>query len=177
MIELTKNHEKLTMSGRSIMEISKKERRFWKHKFKMRREEYPEHIQHLNLRDEDIDNEALGYLSKRIKTAERLDLDNCLINDEGIAFLKEIDIIKELRLKGINITDKAVPHLNQLTSLTLLHLGGTQISCAGVAGLTGLKQLKTLLFSPNDIENDKLSGFLKALPQCELIINHRIYNP
>src|SRR5690554_334399 len=156
--------------------MDKKERRFWKYQFKVRREDYPEHIQHLNLRDEDIDNEALGYLSKRIKTVGRLDLDNCLIDDEGIPFLKEIEAIKELRLKGLNITDKAVPHLSQLTSLTLLHLNGTKISCSGVAGLTGLKQLKTLLFSPKHIEDDKLGVFLKTLPDCELIINHKIYN-
>ncbi|MAZ25867.1 MAG: hypothetical protein CL868_02160 [Cytophagaceae bacterium] len=63
--------------------LDKKERRFWKHKFRMRREDYPEHVQHLNLRDEDIDNEALGYLSKHIKAVGRLDLDNNLIDDRA----------------------------------------------------------------------------------------------
>ncbi|MAZ25868.1 MAG: hypothetical protein CL868_02165 [Cytophagaceae bacterium] len=81
-----------------------------------------------------------------------------------------------MRLKGLNLTDKVVPHLGQLTSLTLLHLGETQISCAGIAGLTGLKQLKTLLVSPKHIEDDKLAVFLKTLPDCELIVNHKIYN-
>ncbi|AGA76832.1 hypothetical protein [Echinicola vietnamensis] len=159
------------------MAVSKKERRFWKIMFNMRLENYPEHHDHLNLRETDLDNEGLAFLCGRIKTVNRLDLDHCLIDDDGIKHISQIAHIEELRLKDVALSDAAIPDLNRLKTLRLLHLGGTQISCEGAAQLSSLTHLKTLLITPDIINKEAIASFNARHPECDLIINYKCHIP
>lgn len=142
---------------------------------KMRPEEYPSAMDHLNLRDSEINNAELGFLAKRLSRVGQLDLDYCPIDDEGIAYLSSISSIRELRLKGLNITDKSVPVILQFQDLELLHLGSTLVSDKAILELTGLEKLKTLLVSSETIYEKIFNEFLEVRPDCELIVNHKIW--
>ncbi|TBW29286.1 hypothetical protein [Gramella sp. KN1008] len=158
------------------MKLSKKERRFWKTKFSFKDiESIPTEMIHLNLRDESFTNEELCFITSRIRKIERLDLDNNLIDDEGITCLKNLEYIRELRLKSMNITDASIESLCKMQGLELLHLGSTEVTCKGVSKLSTLKNLKTLIVSPPEIEESSLNYFLEEVPGCELIINYKPY--
>ncbi|MUP45603.1 hypothetical protein E0K83_07560 [Gramella sp. BOM4] len=158
------------------MNFSKKERRFWKTKFSFGSlAKIPEKMEHLNLRDERFTNEELCFITSRIRRIERLDLDNNLIDDDGMPCLQDLEFIRELRLKSMNISDLAIDHLLHLKNLELLHLGSTMVTCAGVKRLSDLPNLKTLIVSPPEINESSLDHFLQKRPDCELIVNYKPY--
>jgi hypothetical protein len=64
--------------------------------------------------------------------------------DEGLARLKELTMLRYLRLDGTKVTDAGLAHLQGLTNVQDLYLGGTQISDAGLGRLKGMVQLQTL---------------------------------
>ncbi|MCH4823207.1 hypothetical protein ML462_08470 [Gramella lutea] len=158
------------------MSFSKKEKRFWKTKFSFgSKSNIPTEIEHFNLRDESFTNEELCFITSRIRRIERLDLDNNLIDDDGMPCLQNLEFIRELRLKSMNISDRAIDHLLYLKSLELLHLGSTEVTCGGVKRLSDLPNLKTLIVSPPEIDESSLDHFLKKRPDCELIVNYKPY--
>ncbi|MCM8570007.1 hypothetical protein NE848_11495 [Gramella jeungdoensis] len=158
------------------MKPGKKERRFWKTKFTFKNiTSIPSEMDHLNLRDENFTNEELCYITSRIRRIDRLDLDNNPIDDEGLVCLENLEYIRELRLKSMNITDASVESLCEMQDLELLHLGSTKVSCEGVRKLSPLKNLKTLIVSPPEIGESSLNYFLEEVPGCELIINYKPY--
>lgn len=157
------------------MKWSKKEKRFWKTKFSYNStKEIPVMLDHLNLRDEYFSNEELCFITTRIKRIGRFDLDNNPIDDDGIRCLEQLEFVRELRLKSINISDDCVDVLSNLNSLELLHLGGTNITCDALAKLKKLESLQKLLISPTQIDEEKIAEFKTALPACELIVNNKI---
>ena len=159
------------------MKMSKKERRFWKTRFGTKNpKELPDHIDHLNWKLADVTDEQLGWLTSRISSITMLDLDENRLTNSGIAHLTNMDYLAELRLKGNLIDDEAIEYIKQLKDLELLHLGSTNITIDGILKLTSLSNLKKLLFSLDE-SNDpsKLKEFTRSLPDCEIIINHKIY--
>ena len=53
-----------------------------------------------------------------------LNLDSTKVSDEGLAHLKDLVQLKDLRLFGTKITDAGILHLKNMTQLTRLCLGG-----------------------------------------------------
>ena len=104
-----------------------------------------------------------------------MDLDNNPIDDEGISCLSRLEYIRELRLKSLDISDNCAEVLSGLSSLELLHLGGTNLSCDALLKLQKLVNLKKLLISPEEINKEKIRNFHSVLPDCELIINNKVY--
>lgn len=159
------------------MSISRREKRFWRDHFRISTPNKAAlEIDHLNYRDTELTDEQLCFLTTRINRISRLDLDGTLVTNEGIACLIMISEIKELRLKGLAIDDKCVPRLRELKSLEILHLGSTDISCHGIASLTPLKNLRRLICSPPEILPEKLLEFQQAIPDCELLVNYKLWN-
>ena len=64
--------------------------------------------------------------------------------DDGLAHLKGLTELRELRLYEIEITDAGLAHLKTLSGLRVLRLPH-QITDAGLAHLKGLKELRKLL--------------------------------
>jgi hypothetical protein len=163
------------------MKKAKKEKAFWNKYFNFpgKLEEIPQAIHHINLSCTEVDDQDLEYLVGRIRKINLLDLDQTAISNDGIKFLLQLQDLKELRLKdNFPINNGCIPYLCQLTSLELLHLGSTAVTVEGLLQLGDLQNLKRLLFSA-DTETDikeKAQQLKNLLPNCEFIINGRMYN-
>ncbi len=144
---------------------------------KKNEKELPEHIPFLNQTASDYTDDQLKELVSRISSIGVLKLDENDITNEGVQHLTKLHSLKELQLKDTRIDDDAIPYLKQLDDLEVLHLGRTQVTLNGILQLKSLPKLRKLLFSLDDTEaeKDKLDEFIKAAPECEIIINHKIY--
>lgn len=135
-------------------------------------------IHRLNFRESLVDDDFLFYVTTRIKVIEQLDLDYTMITDKGVEYLRRFEILHELRLKGCSeITKGCLLHLNEITSLTLLHLGRTSILPEDALVLTKLQNLKHLLLSsdePQEIMQQKADALKEILPGCAININYKI---
>lgn len=150
------------------------ERRFGKFS-----ESMVEYYNHLDFRGfDDFTDETFFYLMKNVKGVNMLDLNETDITNESIALLAHLEYVNELRAKECrNLDNNCIADLNKLPSLVFLRLKSTSIDIDGLLGLSNLSNLKTLMFSANDVVaiKDKLLQLKIMLPQCELVINSKPY--
>jgi len=143
--------------------------------------EIPAYIPHVRCRGAEIDDDELGLLVDVVKAIDLLDLDDTPITCQGIKHLARLEELKELRLKEcLYIDDSCLPYLNQLTSLELLHLGGTAVTLHGLTSLGALTRLRCVLVSSNEAEAviwEKVRQAAALLPQCEFVVNYKVYDP
>ena len=143
-------------------------------------DEVPQHLHQVKMRlwDNVID-EYLELLAAHVKSIDMLDLDETDITNDGIAYLTQMDFIKELRLKGINeIDNDCISHLNKIKELELLHVRGTSITLDGLLKLDNQAGLKHLLFS-TDLEKPdetKMLQLRELMPDCRFTIDGKDYN-
>ena len=125
------------------------ERRFGKMAESMT--EYEEHIDFRSW--EDFDDEAFAFVMQNVKGVNMLDLNETDITNDSIRLLTGLEYVHELRAKECrHLDDGCADDLNKLTSLVFLHLKSTNITIDGLLKLTNLSNLKTLMFSADDIE-------------------------
>ncbi len=162
----------------------RKERDFWTRHFKVPEnlDEIPQNIEKVSLRNtvSPIYDDALSYVSYRIKRILQLDLDDAEITNEGIEHLTKLETLKELRLKGCaNLDDGCVDALTRIKELELLHLVGTNVTVNGLENIHSITTLKTLLISADRGEpgtEEKLRNIAIQLPPgCEFIVNYKVY--
>lgn len=130
---------------------------------------------HLDLRPlSEMDDEAFAFIMEKVKGVNMLDLNETQISNESINYLTRLEYVNELRAKGChNLNDGCIPYLNQLLSLTFLHLKYTGITVTGLLQLTGLTNLKELMFSADE-EGDITEQMLQLkqqLPGCAFVVN------
>lgn len=158
------------------MNKNKKEKYFWKSYFGVSSPWLvPERIQRLPWKEQSVTDQDLEFLSSRVKYVSQMDLDHNLITNLGIEYLTRFNKIEELRLKDLNIDDDAIKFIQKIAGLKLLHVGGTNISSEGIGKLSSLTSLETLLCTPNPIDPVPLTKFKEILPDCELIVNYKLF--
>jgi hypothetical protein len=127
---------------------------------------------------DNFNDEAFLFLMKNVKGVNMLDLNETDVTKESIKFLTNLEYVNEIRAKECeNLTDDCTEILNQLPTLTFLHLKNTKITIDGLLKLENLKNLETLMFSENDILSikEKLIQLKLMHLNCELIINSKPY--
>lgn len=138
-----------------------------------------EYQHHLDFRCmENFDDNAFAHQMARVKGVNMLDVNETDISDDSIKFLTTLEYVNELRAKEcINLTDDCADDLNKITSLEFLHLKDTGITIDGLLKLKDLLNLKTLMFSADDVPSikEKLVQLKLLLPKCELVINSKPY--
>jgi len=134
---------------------------------------------HLDLRGlDDLDDDAFAYILAKVQGVDMLDLNETDITNQSISLLTRLEYVKELRAKGCQQLDNdCIADLDTITSLEFLHVRYTGITIDGLLQLKSLINLKTLMFSAEDVESIKAKLLqLKAmLPQCDLIIDAKRY--
>jgi hypothetical protein len=130
-----------------------------------------DHIAALELRRTDV-NEADLVVLAGMKSLQFLDLSrNPSVTDAGIAGLAGLENLRylnltdtrvtgtglkdradmvsleQLRLKDCPVTDESLVVIPRFPKLTLLHLGGTQVSDTGLMGLVGWHSLQQVFWS------------------------------
>ena len=139
----------------------------------------PPDLERVNFRIWDhVNDDHLLMMMSRVRSINFLDLDETDISNEGVNHLTRLEHIKELRLKGIPaINDDCMASLNKITSLELLHLGGTSVTLKGLMQLGCLQNLKVVLLSLTASEaiREQMLELKKLLPGCEFILNYKSY--
>lgn len=136
-------------------------------------------MEHLDFRKlEDVDDDIFAYLMEKVKGVNMLDLNGTDISNESMRLLTRLEYIYELRMKDCTeINDEAIPYINQLSSLRLLHVKDTNITIEGLLKLTNLHQLEDLIFSAT--EHADISSQLYKLQEqligCRLFMNGKPY--
>lgn len=130
---------------------------------------------------QNIDDLSLKEISKITKIQEII-IDTCMkVTDIGIGYLTACKSLKHLTLSGrtdtargdfrLNLTDKSLGHIANITSLECLRLGYlSSISDKGLIGLVHLKNLKNFSVVGCKI-NDRGLSFLKKLDIEELNVS------
>jgi hypothetical protein len=121
-------------------------------------------LKELVLYDTDIGSVGLAHL-KSLFSLELLILGNLErsneyspITDEGLAFLKDLDSLKELWLVKTQITDDGLAHLSNLRKLEVLFLSHTKLTGKGLAFLKEFPALKYLELGRTNIGNRGLAN-------------------
>lgn len=158
----------------------KRERKYWKRRFgDLTAESMEPYYHQLDLRSwDDLDDEGFEYLLTNVKGVNMLDLNETGISDESIKLLTKLEYVTELRAKGIRgLTNACAADLNQIKGLEFLHVKYTDITIDGLLKLTDQHQLRTILFSADDVEAIKEKMLeLKAMhPGCEFVIDGKLY--
>lgn len=132
---------------------------------------------HLDLRPlSEMDDEAFAFIMGKVKGVNVLDLNETQISNESIKFLTRLEYVNELRAKGCHQLDNGcIPYLNQLSSLTFLHLKYTGITITGLLQLTNLPELKELMFSADEAEDisEQMQQLKRQLPGCAFVVNSK----
>lgn len=90
-----------------------------------------------------ITNDGVRYMT-RFKKITELRLDRT-VTDDGLACLKEFPELKHLNLSGCSgVSDAALVHLKEITTLEALWLDETSVTDAGLVHLEGLSNLRDL---------------------------------
>ena len=130
---------------------------------------------HLDFRRiDDLDDEGFAFLMRGIKGVGMLDLNELMISNESIKLISQLEYVKELRLKGCRLVDNdCAGDLNQVKGLEFLHVKGTGITIDGLLQLDRHRELKTLMFSAEDIIaiHPKMPLLKELMPACEFVIN------
>lgn len=141
----------------------------------------PSHIERVNFRIWDhVEDVQIELMVQHVRSINMLDLDETSITNYSIQLLSQLEFIKELRLKGCReIDDVAIPYINNIKRLELLHLGSTSISINGLLHLNANHPLRMLLVSIDNPENhhNDLTTIAQRFPSCELIVNHKEFIP
>ena len=134
---------------------------------------------HLDLRHiDDLDDIGFAYIIEAVRGVDMLDLNELEITNDTIRLISTLEYVKELRAKGCHkIDDDCVVDLNKITSLEFLHVRNTSITIDGLLQLNKLTNLKTLMFSADDVDaiKEKMIRLKTMLPQCDLVINSKPY--
>lgn len=130
---------------------------------------------HLDLRIfDDLDDEAFAYIMTKVKGVNMLDLNETEITNESIKLLTRLEYVNELRVKGCHKLDNGcIPYLNQLRSLSFLHLKYTAVNITGLLQLTNLTELRELMFSADEAEDirEQMRQLKRQLPGCLFTVN------
>ncbi len=137
----------------------------------------PTHLERVNFRIwEHVEDEHIEMMMQHVQSINMLDLDETEITNNSIELLTQLTFIKELRLKGCRyIDDRAIPSINNIKGLELLHIDGTSISLQGALQLAAHHPLRTLLIGVDEPEQhtDDLTILANRFPDCNLIVNHK----
>jgi hypothetical protein len=116
-------------------------------------------LQGLNvvLRQAPIGDDAVERLQPLAKQLTNLDLQLTQVSDAGLARLKTLTNVRDLRLDGTRITGPGLAHLKPLKDLSFLYLCGTQIGDEGLRHLKDLPYLWSLHLSGCNISDTALT--------------------
>lgn len=130
-------------------------------------------IEHLDLRDTDIDNRQLQSLVGGMNNIRSLKLGGvsgrCRVSDAGLEALCRLPNIKSISLDGLAITVAGLTHLAQCKQLAELNLAKTGIGDDALESVGQLESLRKLRLASNAITADGLRHLsAKSLEELDL---------
>jgi hypothetical protein len=103
-----------------------------------------------------------------MQTIVRVDLANCPVTDDCLAWLRRLPDLEEFRV-GTSTPGVAIPTIERtLDNAEYLNLMGTRVTDAGLRHLAHCRQLETLFLQGTRVTNDGLHP-LKELPSLRFV--------
>jgi Leucine-rich repeat (LRR) protein len=97
-----------------------------------------------------------------------------LCGDAGLAYISEMEELRELKLADYRdtpgITDAGMQHIGKLENLELLSLQNASITDEGLRHLEKLKSLKTLDLTRTNVSAAGVARLQSSLPKCAISI-------
>lgn len=124
-----------------------------------------------NFYSSNLNDEGLAHVSNCSKI-ENLDLQDTEITNDGIKYLKNLEFLQYLRLKGnTQLTDECIPYLTEINNLLNLQIQETSITEVGLKKLTVIKYMEmiTIQVWNNNFTFDGLLKISCELPHCEIL--------
>ncbi len=90
------------------------------------------------------------------------------VTDVGLECLRGLTNVSSLTVHG-SVADAELVHLAELTSLSKLILGGTQVTDAGLAHLKRLTRLSVLILRSTQVTDAGVAELQQALPNLKII--------
>ncbi|GIX04120.1 MAG: hypothetical protein KatS3mg113_1126 [Planctomycetaceae bacterium] len=130
----------------------------------------------LHLADTKIENQHLVFL-KPLERIAALNLRGTEVSDEGLQHLAHLKGLVRLHLEKTKITDAGLVHLKGLENLEYLNLYGTAVTDAGLNHLAGLKKLKRLYLWQTQVTDAGVAALKQALPDVQIIRGQDLAKP
>ncbi len=127
--------------------------------------------EHLKMTSEKID--AVGGQSRRYKSGllHTIDLNDASvrIDDLWVEQLIGQNKLKELNLKGTDISNKSLDTISQLVSIETLDLSETAINDDAIAKLNSMQHLKVLVLSGSDVTQDRIRDIRASMINTRIV--------
>jgi mono/diheme cytochrome c family protein len=117
---------------------------------------------------EAFDDEQLAALGTLLRACVRITLANTRITDDGLAALS-LPAVRELNLRGTQVTNRGVQALAGASNLELLNLYGTAVDDGLVDTLPPLPALRRLFLGETPVSHEALAQLRKTHPRAEII--------
>jgi hypothetical protein len=130
----------------------------------------PAGLEHLRIRGQGIDDAALGEIAN-IQSLRILNVPQATITDDGLAALRKLPHIIQLRFGSPEVTDAGMKTLAGLPALLRLHLIDVPITDAGLKTLVGMDQLESLYLDGGDFSDAALEELFRQRPQLHVHLN------
>tara|TARA_B100001939_G_scaffold273418_1_gene241304 strand:+ start:237 stop:632 length:396 start_codon:yes stop_codon:yes gene_type:complete len=127
--------------------------------------------EHLKMTSEKID--AVGGQSRRYKSGRLHTIDlkdaSVRIDDLWVEQLIGQNKLKELNLKGTDISNKSLDTISQLVSIETLDLSETAINDDAIAKLNSMQHLKVLVLSGSDVTQDRIRDIRASMINTRIV--------
>ncbi|MBH58345.1 MAG: hypothetical protein CMJ82_14305 [Planctomycetaceae bacterium] len=127
--------------------------------------------EHLKMTSEKID--AVGGQSRRYKSGllHTIDLKDASvrIDDLWVEQLIGQNKLKELNLKGTDISNKSLDTISQLVSIETLDLSETAINDDAIAKLNSMQHLKVLVLNGSDVTQDRIRDIRASMINTRIV--------
>jgi hypothetical protein len=98
-----------------------------------------------------------------------VDVRGCNVSDEGIRHVCECRGITAIYLGGTNVSDDIVDNLGKLDRLEVLDVSNTRVTNKGIMGLTRLRSLREVCCNGCDVGDDAVCVLADKSPSVEWI--------
>ena len=121
-----------------------------------------------HLSGKSLNDDGLAYV-KELSRVIHLHLKNTQISDKGLVHLKNMQSLKKLHLEETGITDAGLQHLQHLANLEWLNIYGTKVTDAGIDQLAAIPNLKKLYIWQTGITIPGFQKLKQSMPNAEII--------
>ena len=128
-------------------------------------------LMHFRYRGAGIDDEALGEIVRGCPKLRIVNIPRGDLTDAGLAELKQLPNLIQLRFGSPRVTDAGMKTLAELPALKRLHLIDVPITDVGLAELAKIEQLESLYMDGGKISDDAWDKLFRQRPKLHVHIN------
>lgn len=128
-------------------------------------------LTHLRYRGTGMDDVALGIIVQGSPKLRILNIPRSDFTDSGLAQLKQLPDLVQLRFGSPRVTDAGMKILAELPTLKQLHLIDVPITDAGLAELAKIEQLESLYIDGGKISDEAWDKLFRERPKLHVHVN------